>query len=264
MTTPGAQVRRIDHYLASSSSSSSGGSDDANLTVETAYNADGQVSQITAVNAVTGDQTTKYVYGTTLSDSEIARSDLLRAEIYPDSDDAADPLGNGVDGVYDRVEFKYNRQGQLTEKKDQNGTVHVFEFDGLGRLVHDRATTLGTDVDGAVRRTSTTYEVRGMAEKITNYDSAAVGGGSVVNEVVFEYNDLGMLDKEYQEHEGAKDASTLYVQYNYDESASGGEFTKGLRPSSVRYPNGRLVHYTYGSSGGDGGQPEPPGRHQGR
>ena len=248
----GREVRRIDHYLASSSSSSSGDSDDANLTVETAYNADGQVSQITAVNPVTGDQRTKYVYGTTLSDSEIARSDLLRAEIYPDSDDAADPLGDGVDGVYDRVEFKYNRQGQLAEKKDQNGTVHVFEFDGLGRLVHDRATTLGTDVDGAVRRISTTYEVRGMAEKITNYDSAAVGGGNVVNEVVFEYNDLGMVAKEHQEHEGAKDASTLYVQYNYDESASGGEFAKGLRLSSVRYPNGRLVHYTYGSSGGDG------------
>ena len=150
------------------------------------------------------------------------------------------------------MEFKYNRQGQRAEKKDQNGTVHVFEFDGLGRLVHDRATTLGTDVDGAVRRTCTTYEVRGMAEKITNYDSAAVGGGSVVNEVVFEYNDLGMLAKEHQEHEGAKDASTLYVQYNYDETASGGEFSKGLRLSSMRYPNGRLVHYTYGSSGGDG------------
>ena len=101
----GRDVKRIDNYLASSSSSSSGSSDDTNVMVETAYNADGLVSQITAANAVTGDQTTKYVYRTTLSDSEIARSDLLRAEIYPDSDDVADPLGDGADEVYDRVEL---------------------------------------------------------------------------------------------------------------------------------------------------------------
>ena len=63
--TPGGRSDGIDYYLASSSSSSSGDSDDANLTVETAYNADGLVSQVTALNPVTGDQTTKYVYGTT-------------------------------------------------------------------------------------------------------------------------------------------------------------------------------------------------------
>ena len=36
---------------------------------------------------------------------------------------------------------------------------------------------------------------------------------------------------------------------NYDTSASSGELTKGLRQTSLRYPNGRLVHWTYGSSG---------------
>ncbi len=87
-----------------------------------------------------------------------------------------------------------------------------------------------------------------MVESITQYDNATVGSGSVVNEVVYEYNDLGMLEREYQEHEGAKDASTLYVQYNFDTTDSGGKFTKALRPTSVRYPNGRLVHFTYGAS----------------
>jgi len=158
------------------------------------------------------------------------------------------PWGHGTDGIYDRVEFKYNRQAERKEKKDQNGSVHTFEFDGLGRVIHDRVTTLGTDVDGAVRRTSTTYEVRGMAAKITNYDNATVGSGSVVNEVVLEYNDLGMLEKEIPGARGRQDANTLYVQYNFDTTASGGKFTKGLRPSSVRYPNSRLLHLTYGSS----------------
>jgi RHS repeat-associated protein len=61
-----------------------------------------------------------------------------------------------------------------------------------------------------------------------------------------------MPTHEYQEHEGVKDGSTLYVQTNYDTTAASGQYTQGLRPISVRYPNGRLVHLTYGSSGGTG------------
>ncbi len=86
-----------------------------------------------------------------------------------------------------------------------------------------------------------------MVEKITSYDAAT--GGSVVNESVFEYGDTALLEKEYQEHAGAKDGSTPCVGYNFDTSASAGEFTKGLRPTSLRYPDGRLVHSTYGTSG---------------
>ena len=54
---------------SSSSSSSSGcaGSDDVNVTVQTAYNGDGNVSSLTANNGVTGNQTTQFVYGTTLA-----------------------------------------------------------------------------------------------------------------------------------------------------------------------------------------------------
>ena len=55
----------------------------------------GQVLTLTAKNSITGDQVTQYVYGSTLVESGVARSDLLRAVIYPDSDDTASPLGNG-------------------------------------------------------------------------------------------------------------------------------------------------------------------------
>ncbi len=105
----------------------------------------------------------------------------------------ADPLGNGADGIYDRIEFKYNRQGEVTEIKDQNETVHAFDYDMLGRRIHDRVTALGSGVDGAVRRISTSYEVRGMAEKITSWNGETVGSGSVVNEVQFAYNDFGQI-----------------------------------------------------------------------
>ncbi|HUG71071.1 MAG TPA: RHS repeat domain-containing protein [Pirellulaceae bacterium] len=57
----------VDGSSSSSSSSSSGvpESDDTNVTVETAYNADGNVAAITAKNSITGDQVTQYIYGTT-------------------------------------------------------------------------------------------------------------------------------------------------------------------------------------------------------
>jgi hypothetical protein len=54
-------------------------------------------------------------------------------------------------------------------------------------------------------------------------------GGNVLNELTCEYNGLEMLAKECQEHEGAKDGDTLYVQYNYHDTARSGEYTKGLR-----------------------------------
>jgi RHS repeat-associated protein len=205
---------------------------------------------LTAKNPTTGDEVTKYVYGTSVGGitPEIYRNDLLRAEIYPDSDDTTS-LGNGADSTYDRLEYTYNIQGDRLDRKDQNESVHTYDLDKLGRVTHDRVTTLGTGVDGTLRRVSTVYDIRGLREKITSYDNATVGSGTAINELVFEYNDAGQATKEYQEHEGVKDGSTLYVQYNFDTTASGGEYTKGLRPTSVRYPSSRLVHLTYGSSG---------------
>ena len=226
------------------------GNDDEDITVETTYSADGMVATLTAKQSSSSDdQVTTYVYGTDAGSitPEVYRNDFLRAEIYPDSDDVASPLGNGTDGTYDRVEYKYNRQGQMIEKKDQLGTVHTYEYDKLGRQLRDKITTLGGGADGAVRRIETAYNVRGLVEKVTSYSAAT--DGTVVNQLVYEYNDLNMPTKEYQEHSGAKDANTLYVEYTYDDTASSSELTKGMRPKMVTYPDGRKVHYTYGTSG---------------
>jgi YD repeat-containing protein len=204
----GRRVRVIENYQeASSSSSSSSGSsgseegcpasNDVNRTTEFAYTPDGALATLTAVNSETGDQVTTYTYGTTLSDSAVATSTLLRKVAYPDS------TGDG-----DTVKYACNRLGQQTTVTDQRGCVHTFDYDKLGRLVHDRVTTVGTGVDGAVRRISTTYEVRGLVEKITSYDNAAVGSGNVVNEVRRQYNDFGQVTTSFQEHGGAVNTST--------------------------------------------------------
>jgi hypothetical protein len=56
--------------------------------------------------------------------------------------------------------------GETVWTKDQNETVHEYAFDGLGRQTADKVTTLGTNVDGTVRRISREYEVRGMVASV--------------------------------------------------------------------------------------------------
>jgi hypothetical protein len=218
------------------------GTADQDVTVELTYNADGNVLTRTTKNPTTGDQTTTYVYRvTTASGSDFAHNGLLRAVIYPDSDDTASPLGNGADSIYDRVELKYNRQGEVKERKDQNATEHVFDFDKLGRPTHDRVPSLGSGIDAAVLRLSWTYEVRGLLAKATSYDNATVGSGNVVNEVQFAYNDFGELENEYQSHSGAVNTGTTpKVNYAYADGSS-----NHIRRTKITYPNGRLLHLGY-------------------
>ena len=265
----GRTTKQIGDYVDGNPAT---GTSDEDVTVEMAYNSDGQVTTLTAKNPTTGDQVTRYVYGTSVGGitPEIYRYDLLRAEIYPDSDDTTS-LGNGADSTYDRIEYTYNIQGNRMDRKDQNESVHTYDMDKLGRVTHDRVTTLGSGVDGTVRRVSTTYDIRGLREKITSYDNATVGSGTVINELTYEYNDAGQAIKEYQEHEGTKDASTLYVGYNYDTTAASGEYTKGLRPTSVRHPEcaARAFHLWLerrhgrrpGAGGGDQGRQRRLARH---
>jgi len=241
----GRRTKRIENYTDGDPTS---GTSDQDRTVEFTYNADGLMATLTArQSSAPADQTTTYVHGTTLTKSGVARGDLLRAIIYPDSDDVDDPLGDGADGTYDRIEYAYNRQGQAITMKDQNGTVHAFDYDGLGRPTQDRVTTVGTEIDSDVLRIATTYEVRGMVEHRTSYDNATAGMGSVVNDVQFAYNDFGQLVTEYQAHAAAVDTGTSpKVQYAHaDGSANHARLTK------ITYPDGRIVRYEYDSGDDD-------------
>jgi YD repeat-containing protein len=226
---------------------------DQNITVEMTYHPSGQIATLTAKNPTTGDQITKYAYGTAKGfNTPLAyRNDLLVAEIYPDSDDTdGATLGNGSDGVMDRIEFLYNRQGERIGMRDQNGTVHTYEYDNLGRLLHDRITALGTNVDGAVRRISTVYDVVGNVKSVTSYDNQAVGSGNIVNQVLYEYDANGLLSKDFSNPTVAVVvATTPHIGYTYDATQSGGNFTKRLRLSTMKYPSGKTLTNVYGTSG---------------
>jgi YD repeat-containing protein len=175
---------------------------DRDVITETTYTPDGQVFEYIAHNGPGETQTTTYVYGTTLEDSDIARSDLLVAVLYPDSDDtvaydytktvnfgSGDEtftrglpypflLSDGADGLYDRTETTYNRLGQPKTTKDQNGTVHAYTYDDVGRQTLDAITEFGGNIDEATKAIQRTYTPRGQAETVTSYSTSYADAGA--------------------------------------------------------------------------------------
>lgn len=190
---------------------------DVSRTTRFGYHPGGGLETLTLVNDVTGDQVTRWVYGTTLADSAVATSHLLRAKIYPESDASNAPLGNGPDGIYERTEHTYNRQGEVVTTKDPNETVHTYDRDKLGRLLHDRITAFGTGIDQTVKRISITYEAkRLLTAKVSSHNHATPGSGAILNEVSYAYDGLGQQTKDRQSHSGAVvPGTTPEVTYTY-------------------------------------------------
>jgi RHS repeat-associated protein len=228
---------------------------DQNVTVETTYTPDGQVATSTAVNPATGNQTTTYVYGTSLADSGIASTDLLRAVIYPDSANTFTmsggvPVFSDGSGGYDRVEYQYDIQGEETQVEDQNQTIHDYYFDQLGRETSDQVTQLGSGIDGSIMRIDYAYDVWGDEDQIASYSTTSGGSANVVNEVFQQYNDWGLLSRDYQKEtpgaitfdsSGTPNDGTPYVAYGYTDTAN------PTRLTTMTYPNGRVIHYVYNS-----------------
>ena len=107
----------------------------------------------------------------------------------------------------------------------------------------DAVTTLGSGVDGSVRRIETAYDSQGNAYLLTSYDAAS--GGNIVNQLQRNYNGLGQLTTEYQSHSGTVNTSTTpKVQYAYSEMSGGANHS---RLTSMTYPNGRIITYDYGT-----------------
>ena len=214
---------------------------------------------MTAVNSTTGDQTTTWVNGTTLADSGVARNDLLRATIYPNTDLSWATLTAGQWASLTAAQWaalraypvdttfvNYNRLGEQTTFTDQRSTVRTFTRDALGRQTDDGVTTVGSNTDSAVLRISRVYEIRGLVSTITSADNATPGSGTILNQVQFTYNDFGQLIEDEQEHGGAVGGSTPSVEYAYD---SGGSSSNEIRLNQLTYPNGRTIGYGFGTSG---------------
>ncbi|MFO0935124.1 MAG: RHS repeat-associated core domain-containing protein [Gemmataceae bacterium] len=209
--------------------------DDNDKTTEYTYNAAGMTT-LTAKLTGGGGQTTEWVYGvTTVIGSSINSNDIIGETHWPDPS-----TGSANSSQKDVVTV--NALGQTLTSTDRNGTVHTLSYDVLGRVTTDTVTTLGTNIDGSVRRVETAYDSQGNAYLLTNYD--ATTGGSIVNQVQRSFNGLGQMTTEWQAHGAAVNTSTSpKVQYAYSEMAGG---TNHSRPASMTYPNGRVISFNYG------------------
>jgi RHS repeat-associated protein len=156
----------------------------------------------------------------------VATSGLLVRKVLPTGDATA---------------LIYNRQGEVEMMADANGNVHQYLRDRLGRVTDDAVPTLGPGVDGAVRRLSSGYDVRGRLQSIRSHSDFGV----VLNEVKFDYNGIDCLTVDIQSHAGAVDVDTPRVQYTCT-----GAVDAVLRRKTVVYPNGRIVAYEYGDTNG--------------
>ena len=104
--------------------------------------------------------------------------------------------------------------GDTLTNTDPNGNVHTYTYDVLGRMTSDAVTTLGSGVDGSVRRIQYAYDGQGNQYLVTSYNAAS--SGSIVNQVENLYNGLGQLIQQYQAVGGAVNTETTpSVQYSY-------------------------------------------------
>lgn len=204
---------------------------DSNITTAYGYDGNGNTLYVRADEPGGSYQRTNYVYGvTTAGGSAVNSNDLLSAVQHPDPT-TGQPSSSQQDS------YLVNALGQVVQSTDRNGNVHQYSYDVLGRLTSDAVTTLGTGVDGSVRRIEYAYDSQGNLSLITSYD--APSGGNIVNQVMRQFNGLGQLTAEYQGHHGAVDTSQngtvqTSVQYAYNEMANG---ENNSRLVSITYPS---------------------------
>jgi RHS repeat-associated protein len=188
-------------------------------------------------------QETAWVYGVNVAGgSAFASNDLLAVEKQPDK-----TYGTPSKATGDQTSYKYNTLGERVEMTDRNGNVHAYGFDIVGRPTSDAVTTLGSGVDGSVRRLETAYDSAGLAYLFTSRAGSSETS-TVVNQVQRTFNGLGQLTAEYQEHTGAVTTTTSpKVQYSYSEIASVANHSRLLTMTnpSVSGVNDRTLSYNY-------------------
>ena len=180
-------------------------------------------------------QVTTYSYG------DDYNGQLLTEVKYPDSANSTDV-----------VSLAYALDGRLTSRIDQrrdvsNSTTLTLTYNNRRDLEFQAVTDLISAVDDHVQSIKTEYDDLARMYKITSYSDTA-GSGTIRNQVVLTYNDLGQLTKSQQSHEGAVTAGTPDVDYSYDLDSYDDIYLDGARLESITYPNGRIVHLQYGST----------------
>jgi YD repeat-containing protein len=230
----GRTIKTIENYTNGTPTNSS------DKTTEYTFDGDGHTLTLKADLAGGGNETTQWTYGASVGAGDaITSNDMLKSERDPDPT-------TGNPSTSQQKTQTVNALGEVVTATDRNGTVHTYSYDVLGRTVSDAVTTLGTGVDGAVRRIETAYDTQGNAYLVTSYDAATAG--NVVNQIQRTFNGLGQLTQEYQSVSGSVNTTTTpNVQYAYAEMTAG----NNSRLTSITYPSGKVLKFNY-NSGVDG------------
>ena len=97
-------------------------------------------------------------------------------------------------------------------------------------------TTLGSGVDGSVRKIGRTYTWSGALASLTSYNAS----DAILNEIKYEYDSNHMLSRLYQSHSGAVNVfTTPYLQYSYAGIAN------SFRMTGMIYPSGKTISHGY-------------------
>jgi RHS repeat-associated protein len=225
----GRATKTVDDYTNGVPTNSS------DKTTEFTYDGSNHLLTLQADLAGGAFERTQWNYGTSTAAGDVITSnDVLKNVRYPDK-------SSGVPSATEQETYTVNGLAQTATVTDRNGNVHSLSYDVLGRLTADAVTTLGVGVDGAVRRMEIAYDTQGNPYLFTSYDAAS--GGNVVNQVQRDFNGLGQMIREYQEHAGAvATGTTPKVQYAYSEMAGGANHS---RLTSMTYPNGKVLNFNY-------------------
>jgi RHS repeat-associated protein len=212
-------------------------SDDERTTGFT-YDGAGRITHRVAYLPSNSYQVTEYEYGVqdesdeygtlrhdSLPNSLITSNSLLSRVIYPDETTG---FPDDSDGTAQKI-MAYNRQGEVIGIQDQLNNVHEFTRDTLGRVTKDEVLAFGTDVDDAVDAIETSFDAYGRVESVSSKS-----GTTTLNEVEFVYTPSGLIEEFIQEAEGAVDASSPRVTYDYEDGESS-EGNSG-RIKTVTYP----------------------------
>jgi RHS repeat-associated protein len=205
----------------------------------TTYTYDGdnhEVTQTALMPSGTNNQTTAYIYGVTSpSYSNLFSNDLLLKIEHPDLTTGAASASASNDQVY-----AYDALGEVNAYLDQNGSVHLYSFDVLGRTTSDYLSALGSGVDSNVVLHEFNFDTAGRPYQQTTENNSSV----VQSQDEDHYNGYGQLTIEYQAFGAAVDDSTTgYVGYNYSQP-SGANYSRLV---SMTYANGRALDYVYGA-----------------
>jgi YD repeat-containing protein len=221
--------------------------DDADRVTSTVYDDYGRAQyRVAHMPDGSGDsvQITEYVYGTSaVSGSLLVSNDILTRVKYPDETTGA----AGGSSIY-WVDTTYNRLGEPLTVKDQAGTTHAYTRDALGRVTEDEATAFGTNIDQTIDSITFEYDDLGRRWRVRSYDST-----TIINAVEFEYTVRGEVAKVWQDHDSDVDkvgggSNSRVVEYDYAAAdVSSGNF---VRMSTLTYPDGAELDYTYAGGGG--------------